>query len=53
MLAIGAIHIRGKGSGIETDVQTAGIATYREGRLLHWKDFGEKEKAIEAAGLPE
>jgi hypothetical protein len=51
VLAIGAIHLRGKGSGIETDLQTAGIATYREGRLLHWKDFGEKEKALEAAGL--
>ena len=53
VLAIGAIHLRGKGSGIETDVQTAGIATYREGRLLHWKDFGENEKALEAAGLSE
>jgi ketosteroid isomerase-like protein len=51
VLAIGTAHIRGKGSGIETDVPTAGIATYRQGRLIHWKDFGEKDQALEAAGL--
>jgi ketosteroid isomerase-like protein len=53
VLAIGTLHIRARHSGVETDVPTAGIATYRDGRLVHWKDFGEREKALEAAGLSE
>ena len=40
-----------KQGGVETDVPTAGIATYRDGRLIHWKDFGDRRKALEAAGL--
>jgi len=53
VLAIGTLHIRARGGGIETDVPTAGIATYRDGRMIHWKDFGDKKKALEAAGLSE
>jgi ketosteroid isomerase-like protein len=53
VLAIGTIHVRGKGSGVETDIPTAGIATYRDGMLIHWKDFGERPAALEAAGLRE
>jgi uncharacterized protein len=53
VLAIGTLHIRAREGGIETDVPTAGIATYRDGRLIHWKDFGDKKKALEAAGLEE
>jgi uncharacterized protein len=53
VLAIGTLHIRARQGGVETDVPTAGIATYRDGRLVHWKDFGDREKALEAAGLSE
>ena len=53
VLAIGTLHIRARAGGIETDVPTAGIASFREGRLIHWKDFGDREKALEAAGLSE
>jgi ketosteroid isomerase-like protein len=53
VLAIGTLHIRARQGGIETDVPTAGIATYRGGRLVHWKDFGDRTKALEAAGLSE
>jgi ketosteroid isomerase-like protein len=53
VLAIGTLHIRARQGGIETDVPTAGIATYRDGRLVHWKDFGDEKKALEAAGLSE
>src|SRR5258708_6512923 len=42
VLAIGTLHIRARQGGVETDVPTAGIATYRNGRLVHWKDFGDK-----------
>jgi uncharacterized protein len=53
VLAIGTLHIRAREGGIETDVPTAGIATYRNGRLIQWKDFGDRRKALEAAGLSE
>jgi ketosteroid isomerase-like protein len=53
LLVIGTLHLRARGSGIETDVPTAAIATEREGMLIHWKDYGDSEKALEAAGLRE
>jgi uncharacterized protein len=52
VLVIGKVHVRGKGSGVETDVPMAGIATYRNGKLIRWEDFRERERALEAAGLP-
>jgi len=53
VLAIGTMHIRGRGAGIETDIPVAGIATYREGKLSKWEDFRERRAALEAAGLEE
>jgi uncharacterized protein len=53
VLAIGTLHLRARQGGIETDVPTAGIATYRNGRLIRWQDFGDRRKALEAAGLSE
>jgi len=53
VLAIGTLHIRARQGGVEAAVPTAGIATYRDGRVVHWKDFGDREKALEAAGLRE
>jgi hypothetical protein len=41
------------GSGVETDFPVAGIATYREGKLVRWEDFRERHLALEAAGLRE
>ncbi len=51
VLGLGVIHIRGRGSGVETDVPTAVIATFREGRMTHFKDYGEHSDALAAAGL--
>ena|SRR5215204_652109 len=53
LLVSGTLHLRARGSGIETNVPTAAIATEREGLLIHWKDYGDLEKALEAAGLRE
>ena len=50
---IGTIHLRARGSGIETNVPTAAIATWREGLLIDWKDYGDPAMAVEAAGLRE
>lgn len=51
VLGIGRFRIRARGSGVETDFPVAGIATYREGKLVRWEDFRERHLALEAAGL--
>lgn len=53
VLAFGRFRIRARGSGVETDFPVAGIATYRDGKLVRWEDFRERRLALEAAGLPE
>ena len=53
VLAIGTLHIRARQGGVETAVPSAGIAIYRNGRLIRWKDFGDRKQALEAAGLQE
>ena len=49
VLAWGTIHLRAKGSGIETDIEAGGLFEFRDGRVTRWEDFGSKEKALEAA----
>jgi hypothetical protein len=53
VLAIGSIRVRGRGSGVETDIPTAAIVEYRDGLLWRFKDYGEAQLALEAAGLSE
>jgi ketosteroid isomerase-like protein len=51
VLAWGVVHIRARGSGIETDIATASVFDFRDGKIVHWEDFGDKEKALKAVGL--
>ena len=51
VLAVGSIRIRGRGSGVETEVPTAVIATFRDGRMTHFNDYGDHSAARAAAGL--
>ena len=37
---------------MESDVDTAAIAEFRDGVLVHYKDYGETRLALHAAGLP-
>ena len=53
VLACGTIHVRARGSGVETDIQTGGLFEFRDGRIVRWEDFGSKSKALEAAELSE
>ena len=53
VLAWGTIRMKGKGSGVEMEVPVGGIFDFREGRITRWEDFGSKEKALAAVGLPE
>jgi ketosteroid isomerase-like protein len=51
VLVLGSLHILARGSGIETDIPMAGIAEFRDGLAIRWKDYGDRATALEAAGL--
>lgn len=53
LLAIGTLHIRGRGGGVETDVPMAGVITVRDGKMSRWEDFRDRDRALEALGLRE
>jgi ketosteroid isomerase-like protein len=53
VLALGTLRVRGRGSGIEIEVPVAIVASYRDGLLTHLKDYGGKDRALEAVGLGE
>jgi len=51
LLAAGSVYVRGKESGADSEVATAGIGTMRDGKLARWEDFGDRERARREAGL--
>ncbi len=53
VLGLGTIHATGKGSGAETKLTFATVATFRNGRMTHYIDFGDRDQALEAVGLSE
>jgi hypothetical protein len=53
VLALGTIHATGKGSGVEAEFTLAVLARYKDGLVTDYIDFGDREQALEAAGLSE
>jgi ketosteroid isomerase-like protein len=53
VLAWGTIHVRARGSGLETDIPIGGLYGFRDGKIVRWEDFGSKDVALEAAALSE
>ena len=53
VLSWGHIHVRARGSGIETDIEIGGVYEFRDGKVVRWEDFGSKDKALQAVGLSE
>ena len=51
VLAIGSIRMRGRSSGVESDVTTASVSEFRDGRLVRYKDYGDPRLAFQAAGV--
>jgi limonene-1,2-epoxide hydrolase len=45
LLSIGTIRVKGLGGEAETCVKTAGIASFRGGRMLSWHDYGDEKIA--------
>jgi hypothetical protein len=52
VLSIGVIRVRGKGGEEETVVKTAGIAAFRNGKMLSWHDYGDEATARAKANTP-
>ena len=53
VFALGTTHATGKGSGVETELPFTVVASFRDGRMTHFTDFGDKDQALQAAGLSE
>jgi ketosteroid isomerase-like protein len=51
VLAFGAVRITGMSSGIETEVPVAIVAEFRDGLMTRFRDYGDRGRALEAAGL--
>jgi ketosteroid isomerase-like protein len=43
---------RGQASGAELEITIGHLWTIRNGKAIRWQGFPEREKALEAAGLP-
>ena len=46
VVAIGKTRMRAKGSGVETDVPTAGVAVMQDGKIARWEDYGSRAEAL-------
>jgi ketosteroid isomerase-like protein len=53
VVAIGTLTAQGRGSGIEIDTPVAIVATFRDGLIVHFKDYANRRRALEAVGLTE
>lgn len=51
VLSWGVVHVRGRGSGVELDVPSAGIWEFRDGLIVRWQDLETKDRVLDAAGL--
>jgi ketosteroid isomerase-like protein len=51
LLAIGTIRMRGRGSGVESDVHSAAIVEFRNGLLARYRDYGDARIALQMAGI--
>jgi len=53
MLALGTVRATGKESGAETELPFTVVARIREGLVTDYTDNGDRDQALEAAGLSE
>ena len=53
VLALGTVRAVGKGSKVETELPYTVVARFRDGLVTDFTDFGDRDKALEAAGLQE
>jgi ketosteroid isomerase-like protein len=51
VLAIGTARSVGKGSAIDLETPLTVVARFRDGRMTHYKDYGDRDQALETVGL--
>ena len=49
MVALGSVRTRGKSSGVETEVPSAVVLDFREGKLVRFEDLGDESRAMTMA----
>ena len=53
LLALGAVHVRGRTSGVAFDQPMELLLTFADGRLIELRTIPDHAQALEAAGLAE
>jgi ketosteroid isomerase-like protein len=53
VLALGTVRALGKESGVEVEMPFTVLAKFKDGLVTDFTDYGDREKALEAAGLSE
>ena len=53
VLALGTIRATGKESGVETELPFTVVARIKNGLMIHFTDYGDRDQALEAVGLSE
>ena len=53
VLALGEVTGTGRITGLNLSAEIAQLATFRDGRILSFRDFASHAEALEAAGLSE
>ena len=53
VVALGQLHIRGRGGGVEFDQPAAAVVEVNNGKLCRLRLFADQAEALEAAGLRE
>jgi ketosteroid isomerase-like protein len=53
VLALGTLHFTARASGIETEAPLGVVASFHDGLITQFTDYGDHTQAIEAAGLSE
>jgi ketosteroid isomerase-like protein len=51
IVGLGAIHYRGRGSGVETESPAGWVFKFSDGKLLQFRAFRDPEQALERVGL--
>jgi ketosteroid isomerase-like protein len=51
MYVSGTARIRGIGGHVETEIETAGYARFRDGLICEWHDYGDRAAAKAALGI--
>jgi ketosteroid isomerase-like protein len=53
VLALGTVRAIGKESGVETQMPYTVVASFKDGLMTHFIDYGDKDQALKAVGLTE